>query len=368
MNKNLGKVLPYDKFINPDKSTSFQDLFMSACTYIDIKKIELYISKKIIITTEHFYVLMTSFIWKIAKIDRYTKGRRWGRYYGIVTGAEKVMFSGAEPLEWNYDVCNNQIQELLIIFVKHGLNPTKEIYKLLVSLGCYGRDINHLFTFDKEEMREIAENFFDVFFKFSEIMNNVKDRTREKKLGTFTLKNLEILCRSNQLTDILKCKENSKRVINFTKECFVNSLFNYNGEVLEYFIQHGFVPQLYDINMILRPDQRFILLLRFYPHALNMNDLIDIEKINNSIDGKKIVEVAEDSDSESETDIKPEKVIKNQQNTKKIVKAEDSDSESETDIKPEKVIKNRQSTKKIVHIEFDSDSDIGHKKIKSKKK
>lgn len=340
MNKNLGKVLPYDKFIEPDKSTSFQDLFMSACVYIDTKKIKLYIDKKIIISVEHFYALITSYIWKIAKIDHYTRRNGWGTYHNTITGAENVMFSCRSPHDWRYDMREKEIKEILIIFIEHGLNPTKEIYKLLILLDCDNEEIDNLFTFGKEEMCDIKIKFGSKFFTILEIMYKAKGKSKEKKLGAFTLRNLEILCRSNQLTDILECKENSKRVIKFTKECFVNSLFNYNGEVLEYFIQHGFVPQLDHINMILRPDQRFILLLRFYPHVLNMNDPNDIEKINNSIDGKKIV-VAENSDSESETDIKPKKVIKKQQ-----------------------------STKKIVHVEFDSDddSDAGNKKIKSKKK
>lgn len=159
MNKNIGKVLPYDKFIKPDKSTSIQDLFMSACAYIDTKKIELYIDNKIIISCQHFYVLITSFIWKLAKIAHYTKGKKWNKYNNSITDAEKVIFCDMIPQDWITNKYYVEMHKLLIIFIQHGMNPTKEIYKLLISLGCYAVDFDHLFTFDKEEMYEINRQF-----------------------------------------------------------------------------------------------------------------------------------------------------------------------------------------------------------------
>jgi len=80
MSKQIGKILPYKKFNTPNPKENLQDLFISACAYVDVAKIKLYIKNKIIINIQHFYVLITGFIWKRALLDKNKRKNHRGTY------------------------------------------------------------------------------------------------------------------------------------------------------------------------------------------------------------------------------------------------------------------------------------------------
>lgn len=202
---------------------------------------------------------------------------------------------------------SNKSEEILRLLMQNGTRINKNIAEVLIFFG-YNNELVKLSEISDDEIKELESLRDTINDRYSGLIWK-GHKKKEKKMSISVKKNEDTLvhiCEENKLIDILSYMYSND--MKMTYKSYMATLYNKNKNVLEYFVKEdNFKPSIFQIMSIPEFETRYLLLKRFYPECIKIDDLFtDTNK-----EKKRNYNKSEDSDEDGiMKEIKPKKVIK----------------------------------------------------------
>lgn len=316
------KILPINDYLDENKQNSItkNQILLSSLAYLDVENVLKILSKdKIILTQDHFFTFIYAFVLNKVAIRLFHSKpfRILNRCYHSKAYNNKLLLKYCDEFyeektrciktnaEFNLNYLKNDLNNILKVFATNGFKFKKEVKIIFNFLEMDDSSIEHLYNFSDEDQQIINQINKEKFIQYTKHISKTKCSEPKNNITKKNINALVKLCETYQQTDILNFLKTNKK-IQLNQECLEGILQNFNIGVFEYFYRLGYKPSLYQINNIFSVEQRFILLIRFYPEQFysdtNKNDIM-LKSMNdylkkNILDNSNVDISSDESDNE----------------------------------------------------------------------
>lgn len=270
---------------NYDKNSNF----LSSLANLDFVTISKTLkTKKIIPTLEHFFVFSYAFILNKMATHLFLgrSSKKLMRFYNCscdykfinFTDSPNLGYRSLSDIDFQKNFMVDDLNDVMKAFAQAGFKFTKEVAIFFKFFGISDSEIKHLYNFSNEDNEKINQIDNEKFINYVKLITKTNYKLEKKDIKQKNIKAFIKICETRPLNVILEFLNNNKK-IEITEDCLRATLLNFNVGVFEYFHRFGYVPSLHDINMIFRLEQRFLLLLRFYPEQFYCNQQQNLDAL-----------------------------------------------------------------------------------------